>query len=375
MILGIAEDFTNTTSLDSQLTSIPDSGMYLNSGVHPNITIDNLLNYLPNVDYTFTAYNAGTTYGKFDDSRAFTDIVIDSSIIYQSISASNTGNTPASSPSNWQVTTIESLRLKAFIQKVKDRVYSDLRLERRLVDSQYLYTEGDTDVTLPNDYAAWVFEAKGSDYTSIRINEISLQANTASPVDIYIVNQEALVTTLSITPNNGALEFTDFDYTLTGKGKWIVAIDSQSVKTNGYTIDPLNFDGFVAYTATGTGASPQAATYTYGTTDNGLGFNVSSFFNSTNYIDHNFLEFGSYIRATFELMCFEMFLANSHNRSNREQRNLFNEQLLIAELKEMSTDSVIKRYTKEKKKAITQLEKTLDRNINDNNFEVTYSSI
>jgi len=375
MILGIAADLTNTTSLDSQLTAIPDSGMYLNSGVHPSITIDNLLSYLPNVDFTFSAYNAGTTYGIFDDSRVTTDIVVDSSIIYQSISASNTGNTPASSPTDWQETNIESLRLKTFVQKVKDRVYADLRLERRLVDNQYLFTEGDTDVTLPSDYAAWVFEPKGSDYTSFRINEISLQANTASPVNIYVVNQGALVTTLSITPNNGALEWTDYDYAFSGSGKWIFAIDAQSVKTNGYTIDPLNFDGFVCYTATGDGASAAAADYTYGTTDNGLGFNITSYFNSTNYIDHNFLEFGSYIRATFELMCFEMFLANSHNRSNREQRNTLNQDLLVAELKEMTTDSVIKRYTSTKKRAIQQLEKTLDRNINDNDFEVTYKSI
>ena len=375
MILGIAEDFTNTTSLDSQLTSIPSSGMYLNSGVHPSITVDNLLNYLPNVDFTFTAYNAGTTYGKFDDTRLITDVVTDASIIYQSISTANTGNTPASSPTEWQVTNIESLRLKAFVQKVKDRVYSDLRLERRLVDNQYLYTEGDTDYTLPEDYAAWVFEAKGSDYVSFRINEIKLQANTTSPVDIYVVNQSALVTTLSITPNNGALEFSNYDYAFSGKGKWIFAIDSQSVKTNGYTIDPLNFDGFVAYTATGSGVSPQAATYNYGTSDNGLGFNITAYLDSSQYITNNFLEFGSYIRSTFEMMSLEMFLHNSHNRSNREQRNQLDKQMLLAETKELNAHSVVNRYMKEKKKAIQRLEKTLDRNISDNDLEISYTSI
>tara|TARA_R110002124_G_scaffold283449_2_gene459507 strand:- start:26205 stop:27335 length:1131 start_codon:yes stop_codon:yes gene_type:complete len=376
MILGIAEDFTNNTILDSQLTSIPDSGMYVNSGVHPSITIDNLLSYLPNIDYTFTAYNVGTTYSDFNKSRKVSDIVIDGGLIYQSISLNNVGNTPASSHSNWQLTNIESLRIKAFIQKVKDRVYADLRLERRLVDSQYLYTEGTNTVTLPNDYAAWVFEAKGSDYVSFRINEISLQANTTSPVDIYVINQGALVTTLSITPNNGALEFKDIPYTFKGKGKWIFAIDSQSVKTNGYTIDPLNFDGFVAYTATGIGATPDGANYSYGTTDNGLGFNITAFLDSQQYIDNNMLDFGSYIRATFELMCFEMFLANAHSRSNREQRGGLREDLLIAELKEMTADSVIKRYLRNKDKAIQQLQKTLDRNIEDNNdFQISYSSI
>ena len=138
----------------------------------------------------------------------------------------------------------------------------------------------------------------------------------------------------------------------------------------------MNFDGFVAYTATGIGATPDGANYSYGTTDNGLGFNITAFLDSQQYIDNNMLDFGSYIRATFELMCFEMFLANAHSRSNREQRGGLREDLLIAELKEMTADSVIKRYLRNKDKAIQQLQKTLDRNIEDNNdFQISYSSI
>ena len=36
MILGITEDYSlNGVSLDNELTDIPDSGIYANSGIHP----------------------------------------------------------------------------------------------------------------------------------------------------------------------------------------------------------------------------------------------------------------------------------------------------------------------------------------------------
>ena len=67
MLLGIVDDLTSNATLDDQLTAVSDSGLSINEGVHPSITIDNLLHFLPNKSKTPAAYVAGTTYGKFED--------------------------------------------------------------------------------------------------------------------------------------------------------------------------------------------------------------------------------------------------------------------------------------------------------------------
>ena len=381
MILTIAQDFTDTVTLDSELTSLPDGGMYLNSGVHPSITVNNLLQFLPNVDFTFVAFNASVTYGKYIDTRVSKDIVIDSGIIYQSLTAGNTGNTPASSPSNWLVTDIDSLRIKSFVLRSQDSAVAKINLNRRQLDSQFLYNlvevnEEPTTTLLPNDFAAWVFEPKGSDYTTFTINQVALQALTATPQSLFVINQGVLITTLTLNPNlEGRLEFEDINYTFSGKGKWIFAINAQNVLTNGAVIDPLNFDGFVAYTAEGTGATAQDAIYSFGTTNNGLSFNVTSHFDPSLYITNNLVNFVSYLQAAWELDVLNMFLFNSNNRSNKDQRMQLDKTNLIAETRELEAATVIRKFEKERKQAIKQLEKTLDRTINDNGFEVTYSSI
>jgi hypothetical protein len=381
MILTIAQDFTDTVTLDSELTSLPDGGMYLNSGVHPSITVSNLLNYLPNVDFTFAAYAAGTTYGKYTDTRVSTDIVLDGGIIYQSLTAGNIGNTPASSPTNWLVTDIDSLRIKSFVLRSQDNAISKINLQRRLLDNQYLYNivevnENPETTLLPNDYAAWVFEPKGSDYTVFTINQMAFQALTATPQSLYVVNQGQLITTLTLNPNAaGRLEFEEINYTFSGKGKWFFVVDAQNVLTNGAVVDPLNFDGFVAYTAVGIGATAEDSEYTYGTGNNGLSFNISTHFDSSVYTNNNLVNFSEYLQSAWELDVLNMFLHNSNNRSNREQRMQLDKSMLIAETKELEAGSVIRKFEKNKKQAIKQLGKTLDRTINDNGFEVTYSSI
>ena len=69
MILGISEDFTSTVNFDSEISSIPSSGLYLNSGVHPSITIGNLLKFLPKIDFNFSQWENTTTYGVFTETR------------------------------------------------------------------------------------------------------------------------------------------------------------------------------------------------------------------------------------------------------------------------------------------------------------------
>lgn len=374
MILGIAEDLTSSVSLDSELKSIPESGMYLNSGVHPSINLGNLLYFLPNIDFTFTDWDNGTTYGKYSDSRARTDLVTYNTKVYQSILGVNTNHLPDEEDSSyWIETNIESLRLKTFIFSVKDRVKSELKLTRRLVDNQYIYANDNqftSTTTLPNDYAAWAFEPKGSDYTAFRINEISFRATTTDPVNLYVVNQNTLVDTLQITPNDGKLEFNQLDYSFSGKGKFYFVVDSTEVITNGRIIDSLNYDGFVVYTASGIGVSPGSADYSIGGLDNGLGFNITTYFDSAQYVTNNMVEFANYIRATFELMVFEMFLYNSNNRSNRSERIQMKDDLLIAETKELKAHSVIFKQREEKKRAIMQLDKSHDREVNDNDDDL-----
>lgn len=381
MILTIAEDFTNTVTLDSELTSLPDGGMYLNSGVHPSITVNNLLAFLPNIDFTFSVFLIGTTYGKYIDSRKVTDIVTDGGKIYQSIAAANLGNTPATSPDEWLETNIDSLRIKSFVLRSEDNAKAKINLTQRLIDSQYLYNlvevnEQPTTTPLPNDFAAWVFEPKGSDYVRFEINQSALQALTATPQSLFVINQGQLVTTLTLNPNlEGRLEFEDLNYVFGGKGKWIFAIASQDVLTDGSIIDPLKYEGFIAYTATGIGATAEDAVYTYGISNNGLNFNITSFFDSSVYLESNLKYFASYLQAAWELDVLNMFLTNSNTKANRDQRTQLDKAMLIAETKELKAASVIRKFEKERKQAIAHLERTLDREINDNDFEIEITTV
>ena len=375
MILGISEDFSSEVVLDEQLKSIPSSGLFLNSGVHPSITVENLLNFLPKQNFTFTAWNGGTAYGVFLDTRKRTDIVSHNGLIYQSIQA-GTNQNPTTETDYWVETNLESLKLKLFIEQVKDKVYSDLALTKRLVNNQYIYEDGDTSKTLPNDYAAWVLEPKGSDYVSFRINQIAIQANGVTPIDVYVLNQDQLQETVSIAPSDSELVFRNVDINLTGKGSFKLAIDSQDVYTGNATINPLKFNGFVAYTANGTGNAPETATYTYNTFGNGIGINLSAYMDGTQYIDNNIVDLANYVRATFTLMVFELFLHNSNNRTNRSQRIQMNDDILIAELRNMQADTVVRKYHREKKRAISVMERTFDTELNDHDgIEISISSV
>lgn len=369
MILGVAEDFSSNISLDSELKGVPTSGMFLNSGVHPSITLDNLLHFLPSLDVTPAAWNIATTYSVYATSRNRTDLVTYDSKIYQSIQAGD-GNQPDIAPLFWLETNIESLRIKTFILQVQDKVYSDLRITNRIVDNQYLYEVGENTINLSNDYAAWVFEPKGSDYISIRINEISLQKKSVVPVDLYVINQGVLITTLSITPSNGIVEFKRLDYTFKGKGKWIFAIAATDVESSNLSVDPLKYKGFVAYTATGIGTTPEGADYSFQTNGNGLGFNITSFIDSSDYILNNISEFGNYIRATLEYMVFTMYLHNSNNREGLQKRIQMNQQLILAELKKIDADTVAKRYADEKNLSIDILKRSFDNQLGFDDFEI-----
>ena len=230
MRYGFTEDFSSQVVLDAELTALPDSGLYLNSGVHPSITINNLLSFLSFEEFEFPTWHTDTTYGKYTDTRKRTDIVKHTGKLYQSLVANNQGNNPDSSPEEWLETNLESLKIKNFILKVEDRVFSDLRLTKRLINNQYIYNvSGRSEVLLPNDYCAWVFEPKGSDYVTITINQISIQKSGTTPLNLYVINQGVLIDTLEITPSDGIVDFKALNYSFKGKGKWIFAIDSTEV--------------------------------------------------------------------------------------------------------------------------------------------------
>lgn len=377
MVVGILEDFTSDTVLDSELLAVPTSGIYVNSGGHPSVTVNNLLEFLPNTFNGISAWSATTTYGKYEETRKRSDLVVLDDVIYQSIKADNLNNSPdAPGTTHWIETNIESLVLKNHIHSTMDRVKTELNLVKRLVNSQMLYEVGRYETTLPNDYAAWVFEPKGSDYVSFRINRISLQKKSTTPVNVYVVNQGVLIDTLSVTPANGRLQFQELGYSFSGKGKWYFIIDSTDVLVDGGAIDPLAYDGFVAYTATGTGDAPETALFNDGVRGNGLGFDISVYLDPSEYLSSNLQGMGSFIKAAFDYLTLQTFLHNPNNVSNRAQRIQMQDDILIAEAKGMEGDTVAKRFHSERKKAVSRIEKTFDTQLNDNeDFEIEYATV
>ena len=380
LILGISNDLSNSVSLDVELLAIPQSGMYLTTGVHPSINLANLLAFLPKLDVAFQSYNTGTTYGKYTDTLKGSDIVDVSGVLYQSISASNIGNTPASSPTKWLQTNLDSLRIRNFALSSQKNATTALNLNRRLLDSQYLYnvadlTESITPKMLTGDYAAWVFEAKGSDYVTFQINEVAFQATTATPQNLYVINQGVLIDTLTLNTNtDGRLVFEDLSYTFSGKGRFILAVDSQNVLTNSANLQPLKYDGFVAYMSTGIGSTPADAKWSDNMVANGLNFNIKVFLDSSKYLQYNLVDYCNFVQKQWELDVLEMFVFNSNNRISGTERNqLQDRDLIVGEVKNGKMEgSILYKYNKELRAARAQLSKTFDRALKPEKSEYSY---
>lgn len=375
MKLGFAEDYTTNVQLDKELTLNSKTGIILNSGLHPYVTVDNLLQFLPSIDLEISTYNSTKKYGNYSETRSREDIVKYNDKLYQCRVKDTVGINPDANSDVWLLTNKESLILKSWIEKVKDKVISDLNQSKRLINSQYIYENGVTKSVLPNDYAGWVFESKGSDYVSITINEISIQATTSNPINLYVINQGELKDTITINPKNGNVSFEEIKYTFSGRGKWIFAIDSIEVKTNFGWVDELKYDGFVCYPVTGIGNTPDGASYTYQNVSNGFGFNVSVTLESDNYLKYNLLNFTSFIRACFEYMTLQMFSSNSHQRSNRNENGI-NKEILLMETKDLEANTSAKRYFHELKEARKIVQKTFDTQIGfSGGFEVEVTSV
>lgn len=381
LLLGIKDDFTvKDVYLDKELTSLPTSGMYANIGVHPSINLANLLAFLPFPDIKFDNWSHTKTYGNYNETELRTDIVHRDGGIFQSLQSNNINHNPTEENSEfWMKTSLESLRLKAFLKSVVEAVKSDLNLTKRLVNNQFIYETTalrDSIRLLPNNWAAWVFEPKGSDYLTIEINQIAIKKSGTEPLNLYVLNQFRLVETLVITPSDGKLDFKDLNYKFSGPGVWMFAIEATEVVANNSLIDPLTYDGFVCYTANGIGEDIEQANWSFGTIGNGLGFNVSCYLNSDLYIQNNFKSLGSFIKVAFELKALEMYLHNSNNRSNMIKLIQLDKDALIAETKSLDMNTVAKRYHDEKRKALKAIEKTFDTHLfYSDDFDITLGSI
>lgn len=379
--LAFAEDFTSDTQLDSDLLGTPDSGLFWNRGVHPIVTLDNLLSLLPSSTATFAAYSASTTYSKFETSRKRTDVVTYSNKIYRSLSDTNINHTPGAvgSATYWLETTLPSLKVKSFIWSVEDNVTSALSLNRKLIENQYIYNLGSKLTTLSNDWSGWAFEPKGSDYVKIRINQMSLQANTVTPVNVYVINQGVLKATIILNPNNGLLEFESSPYTISGKGRFLFVFQSQEVLCDGAYNDPLKYDGFVCYPVNGIGAVAKDAVYSENSNANGLNFNVSAYLDSSVYLENNKVDFAKFYQAQFEMDFMKMATTNSNTESNREQRNMNNDRtlaMLATESLNNEMNTVARNYLHQKKVATDAINKTFDKYLTvPKGWDVTVSTI
>jgi len=365
MNLSFVEEFTSSVQLDAGLMEAPDSGYYWNRGVHPTVTINNLINLLPTIEFTFAAWSSSKTYKKFDTSKSKGDIVIDDSKFYLSLLDNNLDNSPIVTDTEyWLETNIESLRIRAFIWSVEANFTNELNLSRKLIENQYIYNVGETSLTLPNDWVGWVFEPKGSDYVKIRINQMALQANTTDPVNVYVINQGQLIETIILNPNNGILEFEDVGYTITGKGRFLFVFRSQEVLCDSAFNDPLKYDGFVCYPISGVGSFAKDADYSNTSFGNGLNFNISVYLDASIYVTNNKVDFGKFLQAQFEYDFIRMLLHNSNAASNRDERAIRNEQLLATEIMSLDMNTVARKYLNIKKEAIEVINRTFDKFLN-----------
>lgn len=113
----------NYGKLDSDLTTSL-SGLWYDQ--HPLVTIENISAIAPNFKYyNYPAYAAGTTY-------AIGDRIVDSNLVYESLVNNNTGNTPASSASQWKKIDLISEYLRNLVNDSSAKLINELFLRKKL---------------------------------------------------------------------------------------------------------------------------------------------------------------------------------------------------------------------------------------------------
>src|SRR5690606_27690871 len=114
----------------------------------------------------------------------------------------------------------------------------------------------------------------------------------------------------------------------------------------------------------GIGDTPETAQWSFGYNGNGIGWNVSVVLSSDEWIENNLDYLAQFVRATFELMAMEMFLANANNRGNRqEQIQTGNLNLWTDQTQRYDGHTVARRFKDEKARAQRAIEKAFDTQI------------
>lgn len=377
MVISLVDDFSIQINLDSELLAIPESGLFINAGSHPSVNLENLLAFLPNKDITFSAYDSNTSYSKYSTSRNKSNIVIHNDTIYQSLEDSNLGNEPTAEASEWMETNIDSLRLKAFIHDVEQRVKIDLGMVKRIINSVKIYEEADRSISISEDFIGLQFEFKGTNYANISINRIFIQAVSAGLKTISVLHDGIEVNTIEVT-GDPERTWEDVIYTIDKRGVWQFVIPAEDVRVgNGY-IDSLSYDGVIVSTIKGTGDTTETADFSVVNSGVGMGFDLTVFKNADEFFSDNLDDMGELLRATFEYLTFQMFLHNPNNVSNRAQRLQMQEELLIAEIKSLDGDTIASRYNnalKTAKRVIAKVDDTQLSNESDDELEIEITTL
>lgn len=348
MEFGILEDYTiSGLDLGEDLVN-PTSGLFLNDGVSPLITVKNLLNFLPYLDYLIPEWDNLKNYELYDSD--IKGLVSYNSKFYI-CKESNVGLQPDLNPISWAETNKESVVLMNFVKNVVDRALLSLSIENVISEKNIVDVtkSSDYDFSLISDYVGLSFNLLDDFNTYLNIKKLSIQANTINPIDVYVVNNGVLLQTIQLTPENGLISFKDVDLKLKGFGTFYLVMESSSVKKGTGYLDKYNFDGVVVSGVLGKGNSPESSEFSENPSTNGFGVVYSVEMDIKDSYKTKPTTFFNYIKSCFEYSCFELFLYNPNATSNQHQKVIMDKNLLQNELKILDADTVAKRRNDYKK--------------------------
>lgn len=197
----------NYDRYDSNIAA-SSSGVYIDSTAHSLLTIENISACAENFAKTeIAAYAAGTTY-------AIGDLVLSVSVVYESLVNSNTGNTPASSPTQWFATNL----ISAYLRRLKKGAITNLFTS--VVAHKKLYEVGKTlltDISLYdgvgnltkkiatlNRFVGFILKPRFKD-TVINLSYLGFQFDQAQAnlnIYVYHSSQSDPIATIALTSIN-----------------------------------------------------------------------------------------------------------------------------------------------------------------------------
>lgn len=365
-MIGFKHDFTTDAFLDKEILKNSSDFCCLNENA-PLLTLANILDFLPKIEINFSIFSINKTYFSFAETQDYNSILTYNGELYQCI-ATSIGNLPTDE--NFFIkTNLDSIRLKSYINNVLEKVKEDLQLSYNLIENQSIFPSNlNMKYTPINDKIGVSFEKRGSDYISIIINEFSAYADVNdNTFNLYHYLNNSLKKTISIN-NSFSNEYqTNFiNLELNEKGSHVLAIDKRPMFNSNKQINPLRYDSFIYNNVELTNGRFVRSSVSC----NGIGVNVSTALKSDLFLKHNLKLFHRFLKATFEYLFYQTILINSNKRINSNTRLLFDEKLLLSELKNKDTDSVLNRYLKEKDLALSLMKKTFDKQINKNTDEM-----